>query len=34
MTVDALLLGATDNANELQRLPKAISDAEQDARAR
>ena len=33
MTVDALLLGATDNANELQRLPKVISDEEQDARS-
>ena len=33
MTVNALLLGATDNANELQQLPKAISDAEQDARS-
>lgn len=33
MTVDALLLRATDNANELQRLPKLISDVEQDASA-
>jgi len=33
MTVDSLLLGASDNANELQRLPKAIADEELDARA-
>ena len=32
MNVDSLLLGATDNANELQRLPKSIADGEADAR--